>query len=50
MTREEKIAEMKARLRAMLHRDRTAKRVEAWPPPRYDDIFFKGVEWLDKNG
>lgn len=45
--REEKIAEMKAKLRKRL---KAKRRVEAWPPPRYDDVYFEGLEWLDKNG
>lgn len=45
--REEKIAEMKAELRKRL---KAKRRVETWPPPRYDDVYFEGLEWLDKNG
>lgn len=22
----------------------------AWPPPRYDDTYFKGVAWLSREG
>ena len=45
--REEKIAEMKAKLRKRL---KAKRRVETWPPPRYDAIYYDGVEWLDNNG
>lgn len=31
------------------NRDKERKRSRA-PAPRYDDVFFRGVEWLDKNG
>ena len=48
--RGEKIAAMKAELRKRLAKTKAKRRVEAWPPPRYDDVYFEGVAWLDENG
>ncbi len=46
MTREDKIEALKARIRAKLDAPRP-KRVKPMTPPRYDEVFFKGLKWLD---
>jgi hypothetical protein len=38
----EKVAALRESLR-----QRAARRVQPHPAPRYDDVFFEGVAWLD---
>jgi len=46
--RNEKI---KKRLREILKKNKEAKeRAEFRPQPRYDEVYFKGVAWLDEYG
>lgn len=49
MTREEKIAEVKKKLEKIREK-RQLKREEArktFTPPRYDDVYFEGLRYLD---
>ncbi len=39
--------EVKHRLREKLARERERRKSVA-PQPRYDDVFFEGVAWLDE--
>ena len=53
MTREEKIAEFKKQLNEKLEKKREKwanRKTKDFTPPRYDDVYFEGIEWLDKNG
>lgn len=52
MTREEKIAEVKKeieKIRKKRQRQRERDR-KSFTPPRYDDVYWEGVEWMNKNG
>lgn len=47
--REARVATVKARFEEMMAKrvaDRQARKLA--PPPRYDDVYFEGVEWLDQ--
>lgn len=52
MTREEKIAELKKKLEKIREkRQRKRERnMKTFIPPRYDDVYWEGVEWLDRYG
>lgn len=44
--RAEKIAAVKTKLAQRLE-ERSVKAAPPDPPPRYDDVFHRGVAWLD---
>lgn len=49
-TRKEALAKLRERVRARLEERRQRPAVPVSPPPRYDDVFFEGVKWLDHLG
>lgn len=46
LSREERIEALRVKVQKKL-KERIDNRVAPNPPPRYDEIFFQGVEWLD---
>lgn len=52
MTREEKMAKFKKHLdKLMKKRKRMLEKARKnYTPPRYDEIYWEGVDWLNKNG
>lgn len=44
-TKAEKIKEIKRKLELLRAKD--DKRSKTDPPPRYDEIYFDGLDWLD---
>ena len=52
MLRKERIAklknDMRKRLEKMVRRHKQNK--PKFTPPRYDDVYYEGVKWLDENG
>jgi hypothetical protein len=46
LSKEERIAALRTKVQKRL-KERINNRVAVNPPPRYDEIFFQGVEWLD---
>jgi TPP-dependent pyruvate/acetoin dehydrogenase alpha subunit len=48
MTREQKIQELKERIKERIkERQEQRKKKPPSPAPRYDDVYWRGVEWLN---
>ena len=52
MLRKERIAELKKEMQKRLEeRVRRNKQNKAkYTPPRYDEVYYEGVKWLEENG
>ena len=47
--RKDRLTALKERINKRLDEELKAKKEKKYaPPPRYDDVFFQGLDWLNK--
>jgi len=46
----ETLEALRRRIQEVLKNPRNRRKMVAPRPPRYDEVFFRGVEWLDRLG